>query len=96
MRGLRKPGFYRSVESPLLQVIVQPSGFFLAPGFAAAFPFVQGLLNKLKIEPLFKGREEYKNAVNMFTETTFTPPHREATEAILDSLTQQVVRYVHA
>jgi protease-4 len=39
----------------------------------------------MEATPQFVQRREYKNAVNMFTETDFTPAHREATLRILQS-----------
>jgi protease-4 len=37
----------------------------------------------------FEGVGKYKNAPNQFTETGFTPPHREQMEALLDSLFEE-------
>jgi protease-4 len=47
--------------------------------------FLKGLFDKVEATPQFVQRREYKNAVNMFTETDFTPAHREATLRILQS-----------
>src|SRR5262249_19229708 len=41
--------------------------------------------DKVNAAPQFVQRYEYKNAANVFTETDFTPAHREATLRILQS-----------
>jgi protease-4 len=43
------------------------------------------------VEAQFEGVGKYKNAPNQFTETGFTPPHREQMEALVDSLYGQFV-----
>jgi protease-4 len=70
---------------------LQPSGDVGLTGLRAEHPFVKGLLDSLDIEPRMSGRYEYKNAMNLFTEDHFTEPHREATEALLGSMYDQMV-----
>jgi protease-4 len=60
-------------------------------GLRAEVTFYKGTLDKLGIEPQFEKIGEYKNYPNVFTDTTLTPPHREALEALLDDLYQQIV-----
>jgi protease-4 len=43
------------------------------------------------VEAQFVGVGKYKNAPNQLTERGFTPPHREQTEAMLDSLFAQYI-----
>jgi len=39
-------------------------------------PFLRGTLDKLGVKPEFGQRHEFKNAMNLFTETKFTEAHR--------------------
>lgn len=53
--------------------------------------FLGETLPWIGLEPDFARRHEYKNAVDIFTETGFTEPHREATERLLESQLEQLV-----
>src|SRR5262249_27444442 len=61
------------------EIYLQPSGDVGLTGLLAEAPFLRGTLDKLGVVPELSARGEYKNAINMFTERAFTPPHREAT-----------------
>jgi protease-4 len=73
------------------EIYIQPSGDVGLTGFAAVHPFIRGTLEKLGVTPEFGQRYEYKNAVNLFTETEFTPAHEEAMRELLDSFYGQLV-----
>jgi protease-4 len=73
------------------EVWLQPSGELGVTGVSAEVPFVRGALDKLGITPQVAQRHEFKNAGNTFTETGFTPAHREATERLVESMTEQLV-----
>lgn len=73
------------------RVLLQPAGSVGLIGLAATATFLGETLPWLGVEPDFARRHEYKNAVNVFTETTFTEPHREATERLLTSQLDQLV-----
>lgn len=73
------------------QVWLQPVGAVGLVGLRVETPFFRGTLDKLGIEPRFDHREEFKTAMNTFTETKMTPAHREETEALLNSVYGQVV-----
>ena len=64
---------------------MQPASAFFAAGTASTTLFFRGLFDKIEAQPQFVQRYEYKNAANVFTETDFTPEHREATERLLVS-----------
>lgn len=64
---------------------MQPASAFFASGAASTTLFFRGLFDNIEAEPQFVQRYEYKNAANSFTETGFTPAHREATERLLAS-----------
>ena len=74
------------------QVYLQPSGDVNLTGIMMQGQFVKGTLDKLGVR--FRGdqRYEYKNAMNTFTETKFTPAHKEAMEKVMNSWYGQIVR----
>jgi protease-4 len=67
------------------QIWMQPVGTFFSAGAATSTMFFKGLFDKVNATPQFVQRYEYKNAANVFTETDFTPAHREATTRVLQS-----------
>ncbi len=67
------------------EIWMQPVSTFFSAGSSSSTLFLKGLFDKVEATPQFVQRREYKNAVNMFTETDFTPAHREATLRILQS-----------
>ncbi|WP_224240555.1 signal peptide peptidase SppA [Hyalangium gracile] len=74
------------------EVYIQPSGDVNLTGVAMETPFAKETFAKVGVQPRIGQRYEYKNAVNTYTEQTFTPPHREAMEKLLGSLFGQIVR----
>jgi len=52
-------------------------------GWMASTTFLRGTFDKLGIYPDFYHIGEYKNATNVYTETKYTPAHREASEELL-------------
>jgi protease-4 len=64
---------------------MQPVSTFFSAGASSTTLFFKGLFDKVNATPQFIQRYEYKNAANVFTETDFTPAHREATERVLQS-----------
>jgi len=67
------------------QIYMQPSGDVGLTGLLLESPFIKGTLEKLGTKFHGDHRYEYKNALNMFTETKFTPPHKEAMSALMNS-----------
>jgi len=67
------------------QIYLQPSGDIGLTGVIMESPFVKGTLGKLGIAFHGDHRYEYKNALNFYTETKFTAPHKEAMTAIMNS-----------
>lgn len=78
------------------EIWVQPLGSVGLIGLRAEVPFVRGTLDRLGIKPAFGRREEYKTAANSLTETAMTGPQREETEALLNSMSRQIVRGIAA
>jgi protease-4 len=67
------------------EIWMQPVSAFFSAGTSTTALFLKGTFDKLEATPQFIQRHEYKNIANMFTETDFTPAHREATLRILQS-----------
>src|SRR6266550_829031 len=67
------------------QIWMQPVSTFFSAGTSTTTLFFKGLFDKVNAVPQFVQRYEYKNAANVFTQTDFTPPHREATLRVLQS-----------
>lgn len=67
------------------QIYLQPSGDVGLTGVMLETPFVKGTLEKLGMRFHGDHRYEYKNALNTFTETKFTAPHKEALAKVLNS-----------
>jgi protease-4 len=74
------------------EIWLQPSGDVGLTGLVLEAPFVRGALDKLGVIPEYGQRYEYKNAMNLFTDTKFTPAYREAEQRLLDSVYGQIVR----
>jgi protease-4 len=74
------------------EIWLQPSGDLGLNGLVGESPFFRGVLDKLGVKPEFGQRHEFKNAMNLYTETKFTDAHREATAKLLESLYGQVVK----
>jgi len=78
------------------RIILHPLGWLGVNGIGGYVPFLKGSLDKLGIRAEFEHVEEYKTAYNMFTETGFTPPHREEMESLYADLFSQYVATVAA
>ncbi|HEX6853414.1 MAG TPA: signal peptide peptidase SppA [Candidatus Polarisedimenticolaceae bacterium] len=76
------------------EIYLQPSGDIGFTGLMYETPFMKGAFDKLGVVPKMDHRWEYKNAMNTYTETKFTPPHREALDKVMQSQFDQIVRGV--
>lgn len=79
------------LASAFAEIWLQPSGEVGLTGLMAESPFLKGTFDLLGVKAQFFGRHEYKSAIDMFTETGFTPAHRENLGRLLDSLNEQLV-----
>ena len=69
------------------KVFLMPSSPLDVAGVATYEVFLRGTLDKVGVQcPTFAQIGDYKTAANQFTETGFTPAHREMTEALNRSL----------
>jgi protease IV len=71
-------------------IYLQPSGDVGLTGILMESPFIKGTLSKLGMTFHGDHRYEYKNALNFLTETKYTPPHKEAVTAIMNSWFNQM------
>jgi protease-4 len=76
------------------EVVLAPSGEVTLGGLRVTVPFVKGTLDKLEIQPFVTKRQDYKTAPNTFTESGFTPAHRESLQALVDDLSTVVAEHV--
>jgi protease-4 len=72
------------------QIYLQPSGDIGLTGIILESPFIKGTLGKLGLTLHGDHRYEYKNALNFYTETKYTAPHKEAMTAIMTSWFNQM------
>ncbi|MFZ0687094.1 MAG: signal peptide peptidase SppA [Terriglobales bacterium] len=71
-------------------IYLQPSGDVGLTGIILESPFIKGTLAKLGVTFHGDHRYEYKNALNFYTETKYTDPHKEAMTAIMTSWFNQM------
>lgn len=73
------------------QIVMSPSGVLGLTGLMARQTFFKGTADKLDIQFDVGKRHEYKSALNSYTESGYTDAHRETVEAVVDSLSDQLV-----
>ncbi|HAR36059.1 MAG TPA: signal peptide peptidase SppA [Acidobacteria bacterium] len=78
------------------RIILHPLGWLGVNGLAAYVPFFKGTLDRLGIKAEFEHIEEYKTAYNQFTETGFTPAHREMLQSIYEDIFNHYLREIAA
>jgi len=74
------------------KIYLQPSGDIGLTGLMFETRFLKGTLDKVGIKPRMDHRREYKNAMNVLTETGYTEPHKEALCKIMSSQFEQIIR----
>jgi len=65
---------------------MQNTSAFQLAGFSADSVFLGRAFERYGVQPQFEQRYEYKNAVNEYTQSDFTPAHREAMTAWMTSI----------
>lgn len=81
-------GYY--LASAFEKIWMQPAGMLSVSGIGMEMPFGRGLLEKIGITPHFFHREEYKTAMESFTNKEMSGPSRETLEAIIGDLSAQM------
>jgi protease-4 len=79
------------VASAADKVFLMPSSTLDLAGVASYELFLKGTLDKIGAEADLHHIGDYKTAVNTFTETGFTPTHREMSESLNRDLYEQIV-----
>jgi protease-4 len=74
------------------KVFLMPAATLDLTGIASYELFLRGTLDKIGAYPDTLHIGEYKTASNTFTETTFTPAHREMAESLNADLYEQLIR----
>jgi protease-4 len=78
------------------RVFLLPTSLLDLAGVASYEIFLRGTLDKIGAYPDFRHIGDYKTATNQFTETSFTPAHREMSEALNRDTYEQLVRGIAA
>src|SRR5437764_9399911 len=78
------------------EIWLQPLGSVGLIGLHTEVPFFRGALDRLGVTASFAHREEYKSAMNSFTETAMTAPQREEIEDLLSATSGQIRRGIAA
>jgi protease-4 len=73
-------------------VILMPRSVLYVRGLMTSTTFYRGTLDKLGVYPDLYHIGEYKNAMNVYTEKKYSPPHREADLALLEDFQRQFIR----
>jgi protease-4 len=74
------------------EIYLQPSGDVGLTGLMMEAPFLKGALEKIGVTPRLDHRKEYKSAMNLFTETKYTEPHRRAVQKVMESQFNQIIQ----
>lgn len=73
------------------EIFLGPASPLMLVGVASYELFFRGTLDKVGVEADMLAAGDYKTAVNAYTESAFTPEHREASEALLRDYYDQLV-----
>ena len=79
------------VATAFESIVLMPKASASIHGLVGRGRFVRGLLDKLGVVPDMGHRREYKAAMYMLTETSFTEPHRESVSSLTGELFDQIV-----
>lgn len=76
------------------QLWMQNTSNFNVEGVSVDSVFLGRAFDRYGIDPEFEQRYEYKNAVNEYTESDFTPAHREAMSAWMSSIYTNTLAHI--
>ena len=85
MFGASGPSAFHSI-SAADEIWMQPGTDLMVTGVTFETEFLKGLFEKIDLEPQIYPFYEYKNAPNSYNEAGYTEPHREAMEALANSI----------
>ncbi|WP_236864711.1 signal peptide peptidase SppA [Candidatus Hydrogenosomobacter endosymbioticus] len=78
------------LASAASHICVQPVGGLGVNGFGIEMLFFKNMFNKIRVNPEFFGREEYKSAIEPYTRSDMSKHNREAISSILTSMENNV------
>ena len=78
------------LASAFEQVYMQPSGDLDLTGILLQNPFLRDALDEIGVEPQVGQREEFKGAMNIFTDTSLPEPQRRNLKQLVDSWLAQI------
>ncbi len=73
---------------------LQPMGMVAFTGLSIERPFLGDAMERLRLEPQFVSREEFKTAANQLTESGYTEAHEEMDRVLMELQYAQLVRGV--
>jgi len=73
------------------RIFMSPTSPLMLVGVASYELFFRGTLEKVGIEADMLAAGDYKTAINTYTESAFTPEHREASEALSRDFYEQLI-----
>jgi protease IV len=76
------------------RIVLHPMGWLGVNGIGGYVPFFKNAFEKLGVRAEFEHVEEYKTAYNQFTESGFTPAHKEMMESLYGDIFDQYVEAV--
>ena len=68
------------------QVWMQPGSSLQATGLVSGDIFFKRFFDRYGVRADYEQRKEFKNAVNGYLQSDYTPAHREATMSMLESI----------
>src|SRR5690606_32650474 len=89
---MRNPGsreYYLATAAD--RIYMSPEDLFDVKGLRAEVMFVKNALNKLGVAVEIEHRGKYKDAGDMFSETSLSPESREVLNSILDGVYSQLL-----
>jgi protease-4 len=79
------------VASSAAEISMMPQGDVNLLGVSIREVFARGLLDRMKIKPVFDAIGKFKDAGNIFTQTKFTAPQYEQDDALAGAMFDQIV-----
>lgn len=72
------------------KIWMQPVGMLSMTGVSLEMPFAKKALEKVGARAQFLHREEYKSAMESFTNDTISPANKEMSASLIDSITRRI------
>lgn len=88
------PGYMAVADAD--EVWLQSASEFMPMGVTSEVMFFGGTLQRYHVQAQFEAREEYKTFANQYTQRGFTGPHRESTQALMQSMYDNMLANIAA